>query len=270
METLGDRMKQYELCYDVRATKRSPMIVRVDGRKFSKLVKKLNVERPFDKTFNKLMADVARKMAPEISGCVLAYTQSDEISFVIRTDTSLNFEPFFGNRIQKICSITSSMATLFFVKGLTEVFPEVEVFPTFDSRVFVLPSINEIINYLIWRQQDATRNSILNATYFELAKLSGFGKKTARKMMHGLNTNKLQSLLFEKAGINWNDYDESFKRGSAVYKILDLTTEGNITTGRRRWAVDGCKIFSSEDGRNWLNRVVGFLTESNTGWKLNG
>ena len=252
MNTLGDRMKQYESSYDFIATRRVPMIIRLDGRKFSKLVKKINVNRPFDEKFSELMVNTTRRMASDISGCVFAYTQSDEISFVIRNDTSVKFEPFFGNRIQKICSITASMATSYFVREFIKIYPDNLIAPMFDSRVFILPNFVEVTNYLIWRQQDAVRNSILNSTYYELAKLPDLGKKQARKMMYGLNTKQLQELLFKKTGINWNNYDRSFKNGVAIFKKYTLEND----TLRSKWEADACVNINSPEGKGWIEPII--------------
>lgn len=244
-QTLSDRMKEYEKCYNFRIQKRIPIIIRVDGRKFSKLTKKFNIQKPFDTTFNNVMINTAKDVANEISGCVCSYIQSDEISFVVRTDSSLNFDPFFGNRIQKICSVTASMVTSYFMKHFLNNFSK-SIILSFDARVYTLPNLSEVVNYLTWRQNDATRNSILNATYYEVSKT--FGRKTTRSMMHGLKSKNLQELLFQKTGLNWNNYNERFKRGSLVKRLRNPTTSG--------WAEEACPIFSSDEGKIFLSGAL--------------
>jgi len=257
-------MKQYENAADVRLVRRLPVIVRIDGKKFSKYTKRLKVEKPFDSRFLEAMKNTAIALAKNVTGCVFCYTQSDEISLILRNDQSLESEPFLNNRVQKITSILASMATGWFNRFITNIndnensncfsqHPR-ELSPAFfDARAYVVPSIEEVKNYLIWRQQDCTRNSILNATYYGLAALPDMGKKSARNLIHGLNINELQELMFSKAGINWNDFDPEFRRGTAAYraiKIIETQTENII---RNKWIAGECPIFQSPDGRRWLD-----------------
>jgi tRNA(His) 5'-end guanylyltransferase len=66
----------------------------------------------------------------------------------------------------------------------------------------------DVCNYFLWRQQDATRNSIqgLGQAYF------------SHKQMHGLNNNKVQDKLMVEKNINWNNVPTMFKRGTCVVK----------------------------------------------------
>ena len=100
-QSLGDRMKLYESVFDFRLLPRAPIMCRCDGVSFSKLTKYLKLEKPFDKQFSNWMGESMTIVANKIQGCVLGYTQSDEISFVIRADQSNETVPWFNNRIQK-------------------------------------------------------------------------------------------------------------------------------------------------------------------------
>ena len=209
---LGDRMKSYERVFDISMPYRLPVIIRLDGKGFSNFTKKIKAKKPFDNIFSSVMSQTMFDVAERIEGCVFGYTQSDEITLIIKNDQSLESTPWFGNRIQKITSVSASIASAAF-NSLMQPDPD-EYMPLayFDARVFVVPSWQEAINCLIWRQQDCTKNSISSACFYEISKKEDMGKKTARKLMHGLNKNQQQDLLWKETGINWNDYPTKFKR----------------------------------------------------------
>lgn len=265
--SLGDRMRRYEASAETRLVRRLPVIVRIDGKRFSKLTKRLGVDKPFDAAFLEIMKETSLALVKEATGCVLGYTQSDEISLILRNDQSLESEPFLDNRVQKIVSIMASMATGWFNRFIVVVGDRdwrkrfsrdpADLSPAFfDARAYVVPSIEEAKNYLIWRQQDCTRNSILNATYYGIAALPDKGKKTARKMAHGLNTKEQQELLFSEAGINWNDYDPELKRGTAVYRKPEVVETDKGSATRNRWVAGECPVFQSPYGKGWLDRKL--------------
>lgn len=248
--SLGDRMKRYEKNHDHVLMNRVPVIVRVDGKGFSKWTKKQKCDKPFDVIFMAAMQETMKYVAEHIEGCVFGYTQSDEMTFVLRNDQSLESEPWFGNRLQKICSVVSSMVTVRFNwNHINEDDIGNQSLAFFDARVFTVPNFDEAANVLLWRENDASKNSISAACYYEVAKK--IGKGTARKKMHGLNGNQQQELLFQETGINWNNYPTSFKRGSACYKLMRRvkTPDGDVM--RRIWVLDKeIPIFTQD--RNWL------------------
>lgn len=229
--TLGQRMKEYENSYDYGIIGRLPIIIRLDGKNFSKWTKNNKYNKPFDENLSSLMSEAMKFVASKLEGCVFAFTQSDEVSFLLRNDQSLKSMPLFKNRIQKLCSISSSLFTARF-NHTTKC-----SLAFFDSRVFAVPNLIEAYNYFCWRQNDATKNSISAACYYEVGKV--VGKGTARKLMHGLNQNQQQELLFQKAGINWNDYPIKYKRGVACYRITkEIELEDGTKTIRTPWYLD--------------------------------
>lgn len=258
-------MKRYESSAEQRLVRRLPVAIRIDGKRFSQLVKRLKVDRPFDQRLLTAMENTALEVARSITGCVFAYTQSDEISLILRNDQSRESEPYLDNRVQKICSIAASVTTGWFNRQMDVRFERPLTPAAFDARVFALPSIEEAKNYLIWRQQDCTRNSILNAAYWEIAaKGKGedgepLGKKTARKLIHGLNTDQLQELLFQRTGINWNDYDPRFKRGVGLWRQEQEIETPNGKALRRPWVAKEVPIFHTPEGKKWLGQQVGDL-----------
>lgn len=244
MTTLGDRIKSYEQIYDSVLLPRVPIIIRLDGKGFSKLTKAVGAKKPFDDVFSKSMADAMLKTASKIEGCVFGFTQSDEVSFILMNDQSIESQPWFGNRVQKICSVVASMMSVHFNSV------QYNRSAYFDARVFAVPNVQEAVNTIIWRQQDCTKNSISCACYYEVAKTKGKG--TTRKLMHSLNQNQQQELLFKEAGINWNDYPVKYKRGISCYRVVKtfLNTNpngGNDCYNRSMWTIDeNLPILSSD------------------------
>jgi len=249
--SLGDRIKAYEALSDIVLMKRVPVVVRLDGKGFSRLTKRMKCEKPFDKWFVSAMSDTMVAVASKVQGCVIGYTQSDEISFVLINDRSLDAEPYFGNRILKIASITASMATARFNRLIFKLNPDIGEEACFDSRPFCVPDKVEAMNALIWRQQDCVRNSILSAAYYGIGKK--VGRKTAQKMMHGLDTSKLQDLMFQEIGVNWSTaYPSELRRGIITYRKKFAIDTPNGMAIRHKWITEGAPVFQSGEGKAWL------------------
>lgn len=253
MQSLGDRMKQYEKAYDIYMPSRLPVIVRVDGKGFSKFVKTIDAERPFDDTFSNAMANAMKGTAEKIEGCIFGYTQSDEITFVIKNDQSYESTPWFANRVQKIVSVISSNIAAHFNKNLMVGYQKELPLACFDARVFLVPDWQEAINTLIWRQNDCVKNSISIACYYETG--SRLGKKITRKLMHGLNQKEQQELLFQKTGINWNDYPIRFKRGIGTYKVKYTVNVDGQEAERSKWLIDK-EIPQFTQNREFLEKIL--------------
>ena len=265
-DSLGDRMKGYENAFRHYLPRRMPVIIRIDGKAFHTYTK--GFHKPFDYILMKAMQETAYELCKKIEGVKLAYVQSDEISLLLTNDDTLETEPWFGNNLQKLCSIAASIATLAFHKAMqqciydftysfsigtieeTYAFLEKEYSYSkefmqseewgwyfhriqtshcngahFDARAFVLPK-EEVTNYFIWRQQDATRNSI------QMVAQSNF----SHKELQGLNCNKLQDKLFTEKDINWNDFSVPEKRGTCIIKVPTFTNEAILP--KMKWAID--------------------------------
>lgn len=249
-------MKSYEECYNYALLPRVPIVLRLDGKNFSKLSKKLKLEKPFDQRFSIYMTETAKAVMSKIQGCMLGYTQSDEITLIIRTDQSDQTTPWFGNRIQKICSVCAGLASVEFSRNIIEISDTYRGPVCFDCRVMNVPSLVEAENNLIWRQNDCVKNSISTATYYELAKLPDCGKGTARKLMFGLNQDQQQELLFQNTGINWNDYYAGFRRGFVIYRQRKEVETPNGKAIRSVWTYKAAPIFTSEEGREVLSNAL--------------
>lgn len=268
--TIGDRMKNnYENITRYYLTRRMPVIIRIDGKAFHTFTK--GFKKPFDDVLVKTMQDTMKYLCENIQGCVLGYTQSDEISLVLTDYAELTTDAWFGNNLQKMCSVSASMATIAFNKAFTRnISKQSKRFYTeyleekdasyietleiamnkgamFDSRVFTIPK-EEVCNYLIWRQQDATRNSILSVG------IANFSQKE----LHCKSCNDIQDMLMLQKSINWNDYATTLKRGSCCIKKVIQDPDVDIKDGAypvTRWVIDDeIPIFTQD--RNYVEKLI--------------
>lgn len=220
-DSLGDRMKTYENVTRTHLTRRTPVIIRIDGKAFHTFTR--NFVKPFDDILVETMQDTMKYLCENIEGCVLGYTQSDEITLVLCDYKKLTSQAWFDNNIQKMCSISASMATLEFNRkfcenknrwimdtydcvhsneGMLGEWFKIKIAydgasfhgALFDSRVFNIPK-EEVNNCLLWRQQDATRNSIQSVAQANFS----------HKQLQNKNCSELQEMLFQEKGINWNN-----------------------------------------------------------------
>jgi tRNA(His) guanylyltransferase len=202
---LGDRMKRYEaLEAGRRCMPLLPICARIDGKRFSKFT--AGLARPYDERLSALMIDVTKHVV-EVTHARVGYTQSDEISLLWHAEDP-DQQVFLDGRIQKLTSVLASIATAKFNAELAERIPERRgQVAIFDCRVWTVPTRAEASNVFLWREQDASKNSISMAArhYYAHAEIDG---KDGRAM---------HELLFAK-GVNWNDYPACFKRGSFVQR----------------------------------------------------
>lgn len=222
-EALGDKMKSFEARHNDTAMPMLPMIVRLDGRAFHTFTKGLN--RPFDKNFSDCMIETTRKLISE-THATIGYTQSDEITLVFIPKE--NQELPFAGKIQKICSIFAAIASVEFNKQIANLLPQkAESVAVFDCRVFTLPTKQLAYDCLLWRETDATRNSLSMAVSAYYSTKECFQKGFKEK----------HDMLYAK-GINWNDYPIHFKRGTYLMRVqvkkeLDAETLAKIPEQHR-------------------------------------
>lgn len=244
---LGDRMKRHEAVHRAVLPRRTYAVLRVDGRAFHSYLR--GAQKPYDEGFMADMDHVAETLCNEISGAVLAYTQSDEISVLVTDFASAGTQPWFGGVVAKWTSIAASIATA----ELNARRPGRRAL--FDARVFTLADPVEVANYLIWRQRDAVRNSISMAAQ----------ARFSHRQLHGVNTGRMQELLWSEHGINWNNYPDGCKRGRVTVRnvgerpveyVDKRTSEAVRTTAVRSWwETTGAPHFTAEpDG--WLAQTI--------------
>lgn len=246
---LAKRMKTYEAVSKTTLVRRMPVIVRVDGKSFHSFTR--GFDKPFDEVLMNAMKETMKYLCQNIQGCVLGYTQSDEITLVLIDYKKLNSSAWFDNEVQKICSIAASMATsAFYRKFLNSMlrFCGSEDYDfgmwckyhgaiangaMFDARCFNVPK-EDVCNNIYWRQLDATRNSI------QMVGQANF----SHRQLQNKSCAEIQEMLFSEKGINWNDLSADKKRGSCCVK----KDEG--------WVIDNDIPIFKGDGRKYIEDLI--------------
>ena len=277
-DSLGDRMKTYENQYRLYLDPTEPVIVRIDGRAFHTFTR--GFKRPFDTVFSNAMMETMKYLCENIQNCVFGYTQSDEITLVLVNDFNPDSCAWFDNNLQKIASVSASMATWAFNKSFLFAINEYDfqwgcsLTPQsceiqeehkqyverlrasafkgamFDARVFTLPK-NEIINCLIWRQQDAIRNSI------QACGQAAF----SHRELHGKNCKEIVEMLDTYKHLKWENQPTKFKYGTCCVKDDVQEVNGAIRT---KWRVDYEIPVFTED-RNYVNKWLYAKEDINNG-----
>ena len=289
-DNLGTRMKEfYENIPKTRLMRRTPVAIRIDGKAFHTFTR--GFQKPFDEVLVTAMQRTMQYLCQNIQGCVLGYTQSDEITLILVDYQTFDTNAWFDYEVQKICSIAASMATMVFNKyfdeevdnycathyinsrGLYDVLniysiselKNVDSVLTsyinsmikgamFDARAFNIPK-EEVTNLIYWRQLDATRNSI------QMVGQANF----SHKALQNKSCNMIQDMLYEERNINWNDFPTHLKRGSCCVKttktedIVEKTEFGDPvykTICRTHWIIDKeIPIFKGED-RKYIDDLI--------------
>jgi tRNA(His) 5'-end guanylyltransferase len=221
-------MKRYERAAKTSLTWRLPVIVRIDGRAFHTYTKSL--QRPFDETFIDAMNACAIAVCEEAQGAAVAYVQSDEISVLLHGYRKHDSQPWFDNEVQKIVSISASIASAEMTVRSLDIFGRVKR-AHFDARVFTLPDA-EVNNYFLWRQQDAARNAVQMTAHANYS----------HRELHRKNTTEMVELLSQK-GIDFHSLPTHHRRGRCI--VREVYEKDGAT--RRRWIVDPqIPVFSSD------------------------
>lgn len=285
-DVLGERMKEfYEYIPRTKLMRRVPVAIRIDGKAFHTFTK--DFRKPFDRVLISTMQRTMKYLCENIQGCVLGYTQSDEITLILVDYKKLNSAAWFDYEIQKMCSVAASMATMTFNKVFAEMVEDykvkcytndalsqgvetqqeqqryievlckaVEKGAMFDARVFNIPK-EEVTNLIYWRQVDATRNSI------QMVGQANF----SHKELQNKSCDMIQDMLFTQKSINWDALPTNLKRGSCCIKISDseIEYENGMIVGashmRTRWVIDNeIPIFKGED-RQYIEKLINFKEE---------
>lgn len=257
---LSERMKNYEAVTQTKLMRRAPVIIRIDGKSFHSFTKYLN--KPWDNIFHRAMSNTMLKLAQNIQNCKFAYTESDEISLFLEDWETLETDAWFDNKIQKLASVSASMATLYFNQEFRKIAEE-EIFlwrnslvpqsveyqkkideyhetlrkciqngAMFDARCFNLPK-EEVINYFYYRQQDAIRNSI------NMCGQALF----SHKELQGKNTKEVKEMIAAK-GFNWDTLFKCQQHGTCCYQTED------------GWYLDFTMPILKEKNREFLNAII--------------
>ena len=251
-DQLGQRMKTfYEQVPKTRLVRRMPVAIRLDGKAFHTFTR--GFQKPFDEVLGNAMVRTMEYLCKSIQGCVFGYTQSDEITLLLIDYQTLDTSAWFDYEVQKMCSISASMATIAFNKYFFEeardwynrqlpstlqceqnIVKQWKVYKIaaekgamFDARCFNIPK-EEACNLVYWRQLDATRNSI------QMVGQANF----SHSELQGCSCSVIQDMLHEQKGINWNDFPTRWKRGTAWTRARGVDYEMPILKGEDRKYVD--------------------------------
>lgn len=273
-DKLGMRMKEfYETIPKTRLMRRTPVAIRIDGKAFHTFTRGFN--KPFDHILGTAMQETMRYLCQNIQGCVLGYTQSDEITLILVDYKRLNSSAWFDYEVQKMCSVAASMATMAFNKAFdalvldeetcwkTGLIPQdVEIQQKhqeymralitakskgamFDARCFNIPK-EEVTNLIYWRQSDAIRNSI------QMVGQANF----SHKALQGKSCIQIKKMLSD-SGIEWDDYPISYQRGSCCIKThVQYVTLDGIEYTRSEWIIDKSIPLFIGEGREYIESLI--------------
>lgn len=266
-DSIGTRMKEYyEAVPKTKLMRRTPVAIRIDGKAFHTFTR--DFQKPFDMILMTSMRETMKYLCKNIQGCVFGYTQSDEITLILIDYQTLTTDAWFDYEVQKLCSVSASMATMAFnnffsvsiddygkaniedwylggtnrelsdnersaLKYIESYNKSLAGGAMFDARCFNIPK-EEVCNLIYWRQLDATRNSIqmVGQAYF------------SHKQLEGKKCNDIQDMLMEQFDVNWNNYSTACKRGTAcIYK------DG-------KWVVDTEMPILKGENRDYVNQYI--------------
>lgn len=268
-DELGIRMKKYyEEIPKTKLMRRTPVAIRIDGRAFHTFTR--GFQKPFDRILIESMQETTKYLCENIQGCVIGYTQSDEITLILIDYKELNTDAWFDYEVQKLCSISASMATMYFnkvfsIKAEREILGDYYSFyhtensalteekeeyhetlrkalkkgAMFDARCFNIPR-EEVTNLLYWRQLDAARNSV------QMVGHANFSQKQLFKK----SCSDIQDMLMTEKGINWNNFPTYKKRGTCVVKAKTETGE------RPKWIIDENIPMFKGEGREYVEELI--------------
>ena len=255
-DSLGDRMKRYEAASKTSLTSRMPVIIRLDGCHFHTFCR--GFRKPFDALMVKTMQSTMKYLCENIQGCVLGYTQSDEITLVLIDYKRHNSSSWFDNEVQKICSVSAALATYAFNKYFNDYYLEQLaeksesdeydlVYDTarrkgayFDSRVFNVPR-EDVANCVYWRQKDAERNSINSLAQ----------SMFSHKSLQGLKLKETLTKIEQEGGVIWGELPTTQKRGCCAIKERTLDVAENS-----KWVIDNEIPRFIDTGRAYVEDLV--------------
>jgi tRNA(His) guanylyltransferase len=186
-----------------------PIIIRLDGNNFHNWTKGL--KRPFDEGLSELMIETTKFLVDE-TNAVIGYTQSDEITLILH-NVERNGYIYHDGKKQKILSKLTAKCVNFFNETRKELLPQHDKVAVFDARIYQTPTLEDAVAQLLWRENDATKNSIsmLAQSHF------------SHNELQNLNGHQMQDKLMLESGVNWNDLPAKYKRGTYVKRTVTQT-----------------------------------------------
>ncbi|KAL2063361.1 hypothetical protein VTL71DRAFT_5166 [Oculimacula yallundae] len=203
------------------------IVVRIDGRGFHKFSNKYAFEKPNDRRALDLMNAAAMAVMNELPDIVIAYGISDEYSFVFHKTCAL-----FERRSSKLVTTIVSTFTAYYVHLWSTHFPDLALtapLPSFDGRAVQYPSVQNLRDYMSWRQVDCHINNLYNTTFWALIQVGGYDAKSAEKELAGSLSADKNEILFSRFKINYNNEPEIYKKGSVVFRDYEMVEPGTAS-----------------------------------------
>ena len=213
--SLKDRIESYKKTTNYTLMNKVPLIININGKNFSKITSLL--DKPYDDKFAECMFSTGLRLCNDIEGVVFGYQHNDEVNLIVRNDQNDDTAPWFDNNLQKICSVTSAIATMHFNECASTLKMNMLGDPIFTCEVFPVPTAAEAINTMIYKQQHNFLSSLHFASLYEL--LKHHDKNTIKEMLSGLTSDEKIDLLKQEVNVDFNDYPLPFKRGIGYYKV---------------------------------------------------
>jgi tRNA(His) 5'-end guanylyltransferase len=240
-------MISYEESTDTRIISRIPVIIKIDGFSFARATR--NIQKPFCHKTMAMLNGTMLSLVKQIDGAVFGLQYSDKIILVLRNDRSENEDPWFGNDVQSMCSASASKATYEFMNQLWEIDepPTLEGSIAFRSKVFGIPSITEVINYIIYQQYCCMQYAINEAVYSILGR---------RSVIDGMDIEARKKIL-DDAGVSFDAFPASFRHGSAAYVTPKLVHTSHGETTHHKWMLDfNVPLFVDDKDRERLRTIL--------------
>lgn len=209
-----DRLNKYSSVFDYELPVKLPVITIISGRNFGRLTGLIN--KPFSEELSQCLSSALLKVMQEVDGAVFGYSFSDEIVVISRNDNTHETLPWLNNKIQKLASITASIATASFNIHAAALDLTLLGEASFSTQVFTVPNITEAINVLVSKQQQGFKEAAKNACLYELLKKS-YDKEDIESMLANTSTADKIDLL-EQSGIIFDEYPMAFRRGVACFR----------------------------------------------------
>lgn len=280
--SLFDRQREYyENATRRYLPRRTHVVIRADGVSFSKFTRQF--EKPYDLEFIRCMDAAAIALCKKAQNVKFGFVQSDEISIVMGDYATLNTSAWFANEERKLNSCSAGIVTAGFAEALLEhegCYNLDNGLPYFDARAWIIPELEEVINYFLSRQSDCTRNSLSSVAQvlYSAKELHQKGFKELNQMVYE-KRNELREILlqtgviryntnyelYEKEDLNWDDIPVGMKRGRIIikesYQVGDVNSETGFTT-RNRWVAKPAPIFSELGTRTMLKNLFTPIDET--------
>ncbi|GBG28065.1 tRNAHis guanylyltransferase [Hondaea fermentalgiana] len=193
------------------------IVVRLDGRGFTKFTKAHDLVKPNDKRALDLMNRCGVAVMEEFGEIALGYGQSDEFSFVFRRDAVV-----FKRRKAKILSLLVSLFSSAYVFHWATFFPQtlLQGPPQFDARIVLYPTDKSMRDYFRWRQADCHINNLFNTAFWALVHQGARTPAEAEAELSGTLSQDKHEIMFSSFGINYNNEPAQFRKGSVLRRVM--------------------------------------------------